>query len=445
MHLVVLSYEFTYSPFSGNGVLARSLVKSLLMHGCCVTVFCCRPAPSVHHESSTMTMISPDRPLKPPEITQKQHERLAVYAVTLNKEKGWRRLDDGAAWQEFHLQGLRNEKEQQNLSHALMDARAVLAIDWTGACAWRSILMAHDLFSESRPPPALVYLNFRVYSSGVADETKHAMYNEMERAALKGASVIIALSEKDKVSLLALLADDDFDKGTREVHVLLPPLRGDVEQLASFSLQELESMMPPEAAVAIQTKSTNERRCFVTCVARLGPEKDVMRFVRFVEATRDLWTEECGFIPLLAGASSDVEYAQNVKEQLRRVQPNSIIIDHFLSPEGLAAIFSRAALNFHPCEYEAYGMTIVEAASFGVPSIVAAGGHVGASAIVGNGASFEFDMSTPGILSEEVLKEIQGAMEDREQLQSVGEKAKKRALSWDEAAYGKALLQFISV
>ena len=32
--VLVLSYEFTYSPFSGNGVLCRSLVKGLLAQGC---------------------------------------------------------------------------------------------------------------------------------------------------------------------------------------------------------------------------------------------------------------------------------------------------------------------------------------------------------------------------------------------------------------------------
>ena len=31
--LLVISLEFTHSPFSGNGVLARSLVKGLLARG----------------------------------------------------------------------------------------------------------------------------------------------------------------------------------------------------------------------------------------------------------------------------------------------------------------------------------------------------------------------------------------------------------------------------
>lgn len=42
-------------------------------------------------------------------------------------------------------------------------------------------------------------------------------------------------------------------------------------------------------------------------------------------------------------------------------------------------MFAATRLNIHPCAYDAYGMTIVEAASQGAPSLVAAGGAVGAT------------------------------------------------------------------
>jgi hypothetical protein len=71
--------------------------------------------------------------------------------------------------------------------------------------------------------------------------------------------------------------------------------------------------VPPEAVPAL-AQST---RCFVTCVARLGREKEVLRFVRFVEKAANLW-EDGRFVPLLAGASSDVDYANQVKDQLRQ-------------------------------------------------------------------------------------------------------------------------------
>ena len=47
--------------------------------------------------------------------------------------------------------------------------------------------------------------------------------------------------------------------------------------------------------------------------------------------------------------------------------PNAIIEERFLGPADLADIFAATVLNVHPCLYDAFGMTIVEAASQGVP------------------------------------------------------------------------------
>lgn len=46
--------------------------------------------------------------------------------------------------------------------------------------------------------------------------------------------------------------------------------------------------------------------------------------------------------------------------------PDAIIEESFLGPTELADIFAATALNIHPCLYDAYGMTIVEAASQGL-------------------------------------------------------------------------------
>ena len=53
--------------------------------------------------------------------------------------------------------------------------------------------------------------------------------------------------------------------------------------------------------------------------------------------------------------------------------PAAIIEEKFLGPTELADIFSATALNVHPCLYDAYGMTIVEAASQGTTSFVCQG------------------------------------------------------------------------
>ena len=63
------------------------------------------------------------------------------------------------------------------------------------------------------------------------------------------------------------------------------------------------------------------------------------------------------------------QYAVGLKGRLRAVVPDAIIEERFIGPTELAKIFSATALNVHPCLYDAYGMTIVEAASQGAPSL----------------------------------------------------------------------------
>ena len=76
--MLVLSYEFTYSPFSGNGVLCRSLVKGLLAQGCKVLVICCRP-----HALSPAAASGADRHIASPEVSPSQAAALVVRPVEL--------------------------------------------------------------------------------------------------------------------------------------------------------------------------------------------------------------------------------------------------------------------------------------------------------------------------------------------------------------------------
>ena len=68
-------------------------------------------------------------------------------------------------------------------------------------------------------------------------------------------------------------------------------------------------------------------------------------------------------------------------------------------------VYAETALNFHPCAYDAYGMTIVEAASQGAPSVVAAGGAVGATALLraDREEAFVLDFSVP---TERLAKQV---------------------------------------
>ena len=311
--------------------------------------------------------------------------------------------------------------DQGRLKHAISTAHVICPIDWTGSLAWQSI-------GDSKKP--VLYLNFRVFGSGMAVERE--WYNQMEKRALDGASFVVALSEKDKESLCGLIPDKK-----KPVRVLLPPLRGDMKDLACLDHDELQAHLPSIVSTALtDRRRRRRRRCLVTCIARLSPEKNVENFCHFVSANRIL-LDNCGFVPILAGSTADEEYARGIKDQLRRAAPHAIFIDSFLSPKELASVFTITALNFHPCEYDAFGMTIIEAAAFSVPSIVAPNRAVGASAIVGNGASIEVDMN-------QCFSGMTSILADPKGLTEIGEEARRRAFSWDEEAYGKQLIEYIN-
>lgn len=50
--------------------------------------------------------------------------------------------------------------------------------------------------------------------------------------------------------------------------------------------------------------------------------------------------------------------------------PDAVVESSFMGPSDMRAVFSATALNVHAALADAYGMTIVEAAAFGAPSVV---------------------------------------------------------------------------
>ena len=92
-------------------------------------------------------------------------------------------------------------------------------------------------------------------------------------------------------------------------------------------------------------------------------------------------------------------------------------------------------------------MTIIEAAAFGAPSVIASGSNVGASAIVGDGASIPIDFALANDDGDDLSVVRQALMDNllanSNRLQEIGCVARERALSWDETAYGTSLLTYI--
>mmetsp|Transcript_22393 Transcript_22393/g.33093 ORF Transcript_22393/g.33093 Transcript_22393/m.33093 type:complete len:448 (-) Transcript_22393:98-1441(-) len=421
--VVVVTYEFTYSSFSGNGILARSLVKALLQLKCQVTVWCCKP----HSDHC-----NGNNPLKFPEISKNDQQQLTVIPTQLSKEHGWRKLDDESAWESFIIENM-DYSQQAILRKAIMKSDAIFPIDWTGSHALRSVADLPDKDGEKVP---VIYLNFRVYSSGMQDDERKNWFNNMEKAAIDGASLVMALSECDKKSLETIASEAAKNI---KIHILFPPLRGDMKDLSHLPSNNLEEFLPAEVSYAL--KGEIKQRRLLTCVARLSREKNVIRFVRFVEQAK-VELDRLKIIPLLAGATADIEYATDVKRQLLEVAPNAVVVEHFLPPKSLASIFSRTVLNFHPCSYDAYGMTIVEAAACGAPSVLAKGGRVGASELVDS--FVEVDMpSNESELSSQSVDVIMRHLKDSEKLNKTGEDAKCKAVAWDEEAYGKKILDIV--
>jgi glycosyltransferase involved in cell wall biosynthesis len=406
------------------------MVKSLLELGCFVTVWCCQPWQ--HHDKEQQQSESHHH-LQYPEIDlDAYHRRLTLIPLVLREEDGWRKLDQESAWEYFAFSNL-DQNSQKLLLYDVSQADAMLVIDWTGAQALRS------LFEYLPPKLAIVYLNFRVYSSGIGNVDEHAWYDAMEVQALDMASAIIVLSNRDHESLQNIAKSKGLNP--KHMHILLPPLRSDIATLAQQPSRDLAHFLP--ATLVPDMPENKPWKYLVVCVVRLSHEKQVMRFVRFIEKIRHV-LDEFGYIPLLAGAASEEIYAEQVRNELRRVAPNSIIVQEFLSPSTLVAIFSRSVLNFHPCNYDAYGMTIIEAAACGVPSIVAKNASVGAWALLQSEACIEIEMPKhENDISNRDVTSVASLLRNPDMLETIARKAQTKALEWDENVYGKRLFQII--
>lgn len=447
-HLFLITYEFCFSTFSGNGILARSLVLSLLQRGVFVTVWCAKP-PSNNEGSDSNN--GKDHPIEVPEVSQEQKDRLQVLHTTISSRSLWHRLDEESAWSDFTWESLSPYFVTVALE-AMKKASAIIVIDWTGHHAWKTTPFC-DTTTTTVERKKLVYMNFRVFSSGVKNEAKRKWYDEKERQCVNQADLVVALSGKDKASLFDMQVENANQKPA--IQVLVPPLRKDIENLAiQHANSDLPTSlfldhMPQEARKALPyiNGSRVPRKFFVACVVRMSPEKNTLRFVRFVKKMKSFLMER-NWVPLLAGSASDVVYSKQVKNELKTLCGNDcVILDSFLPPEALAAIFSCTILNFHPCSYDAYGMSVIEAAAMGVPSVVAAGNTVGASKHVGNGASIEVrlaDAQDVDQISDEAVGEIMDKLDDTTRLDAIGMEARKRALAWGEKAYGIALLKHIT-
>lgn len=80
----------------------------------------------------------------------------------------------------------------------------------------------------------------------------------------------------------------------------------------------------------------------------------------------------------MIGITSCQEYNIQIQQYIKQnIDIPFIIINTFISYQQLCSILSYTIVNIHPCSYDAYGMTIIEAAACAVPSIVSDSNKIG--------------------------------------------------------------------
>ena len=394
LRVVVATLEYDRESFSGNGVLARGLARGLVEAGADVFVVAGRP------DGCDATTVEDED-----EVEGRTMTRTTTRYVDVPRGR-WFRLDIDGAHDAFAVGA--SEDEELRAGLRAFDADACVCVDFSGnACA-----DALDDAMREGVPRALAL--FRVFSRS------DARHEEVERGAVARAGGIIALCA------------DDADFATQTLlakikpAVMNPPLRADVATLARGAVEQ------------------TSRRRYLTCAVRASEEKEPHRFVAAVEAMAKAGAFRDGtLIPLMCINENILKssaYARELKSRFVACCPDARVVEKFLSPEELGEIFSETVLNVHPCRADAYGMTCVEAAAFGAPSAIHAGGAVGASEFLRPGIeSIAVDVTAS---AEDFAEEICKVIAD-ERTAAIASNAATRALEWDESAFGIALFNYL--
>lgn len=323
MKVLVISLEFVDPIFSGNGVAGRSLIRSLLS-GSDNQIFAVCGCPQDASGKCSRKLESFDF-AKSLQIPEKECGRLSGVAVFLPR---WFRTDICSSYSEFCQIACSIDEIKG------CEADICIAIDWTGSLVFRSL----QTDWERRIP--CMYFVFCCYTflTNISDQDKE-FYELQEFQSMESSSLTIAICGGDKMKLETLASSKD-------VKILLPPLRIDVQRIVS-----------EKSAGPLQ-------RRFITCCLRLHPSKNVEVFVEAVALLKPI-LQKMDLIPVLCGAPADADYADACRKKLRSNFPGSIIYEEFLNAKDMVELFRETKLNVHTALYEAYGMTIVEAAAGG--------------------------------------------------------------------------------
>lgn len=440
LKLLIISLEFRKGTFSGNGVYAQSIARSLARKGIEVLVISGKPVKNMKQENSEVANMQGQQ-------TNFSNDMAAhTMGVIMNKrlpkkdsisglielevdveEDGWGRLDWKCPWQSF-AQGISVYKE-----HVLgFSPSWALIVDWSAVPAFENLSVAAGIHYR------MAFLNFRIYTvseyQGENGEAEKQFYKAMESKAVAMASAVSALSSRDAHILATQLGGGLREGVVPKPH--FPPLREDLQALALAS-----------KVTGAGFQNTNEwlnRRVFFTCCVRLSPEKNTELFASLVEILAEFLRQQ-QIVPFLCGgAKGGSLYAERVKSRVKTAMHEAVLYDGFMGASKLAELYSQTLLNLHPCIYDAYGMTIVEAAAFASPSVVhvGPGGAVGAAEFLnpGQGQVLGLDLTAPPSIIASKIKEM---LLNRTHLAEIGQAASRRSLSWNEDANADQLIAIL--
>ena len=368
LRVLFISLELLGPVFSGNGIYSRSLVRALkTVPGLACLV--------ISGRGSGLPLESQD--------AEWLAQREAPHGLIDLPLDVWGRLDRESGWA-----SLREQASTPAVAAAVASfgPDVVAAVDWHGTCAWAGLREAllNAAVATTGPSAAaaaqaasckVVYLNFRVYctSAGLAAaDSDLAFYRAQELAAMRVSACTVALCRADALALAALAAGvDPMSRYPLEpaelvegpfaeqpdIRILLPPLRQDMLRVCQAACTELREADAP-------------RRDLVVCAVRASPEKGLHRLAGWLRALRPVM-DELHLTPFICGArAAGSTYAAEALSAIAAAYPGTHFEEAFMGPAELHAVFRRAALNIHPCLADAYGMTVIEAAACGAPSLV---------------------------------------------------------------------------
>ena len=259
---------------------------------------------------------------------------------------------------------------EQERADILSTVDHVFAIDWS------SLPAIYNLMELGLIPPntSLIYFVFRVFTASkelFRSNADFTFYLQHESRGVERANYVMLLSHVDQNALLSGTEkyhrdSSRLDCSRAKMNVLVPPLRHGI-QLQAISIEKKKKKRKKKTGgSSLQGPDVNCQ--YILCNARLSPEKNVLRFAQVKNGLSQNGTlQRLNLTPLMIGACRDKEYAQIVYDLL---PSNTVKISQFMNTIELSTYLQQTVLNIHPSVCDAFGMTVAEAAAFGVPTVL---------------------------------------------------------------------------